>query len=70
MHDLLPSHLPSSQEAVGAESPSISMLVLYLSSTPSLNTGVAQLHSEKTRANPSSQISLCFTGDFLWKTMY
>lgn len=39
MHDLLPSHLSSSQEAVGAGSSSISILVLYLSSTPSLNIG-------------------------------
>lgn len=41
MHDLLPSHLSSSQEAVGAGGPSISVLVLYLNSICSLSIDVS-----------------------------
>lgn len=67
-HDLFPSHLSSSPEAVGAGSPSISVLVLYLSSSPSLNIDPSSWGStvlfvllRRTRANSSSQISSRFS---------
>lgn len=67
-HDLFPSHLSSSQEAAGAGSPSISMLVLYLSSSPSLSVDpsfwdctVLFVLLRRIRANSSSQISSRFS---------
>lgn len=67
-HDLFPSHLLSSQKAVGAGSPSISMLVLYLSSSPSLNVDPSSWNCtvpfvllRRIRANSSSQISSRFS---------
>lgn len=76
MNDLVPSHLSSSQEAVGAGSPSISVLVLCLSSTPSLNIGPSSWGSTVLfillrilEPTPVCRFPYIFPGHFLWKTM-
>lgn len=63
MHDLLPSHLSSSPETVGAGSPCNSVLDLSLSLAPSLSLGPSSWGSTVLStllsrwAHPFSQIS-------------
>jgi len=77
MDDLLPSHLSSSQEAAEAGSSSISIVVLYLSSTPSLNIDPSSWGStvlfillRRLELAPVHRFPYVFSGHFLRKTMF